>query len=163
MGRAPGVYRTIFNKKEGLTLYQTTCDLWLFIPSPFRTICKQLNPTRSTTSILLWLMISQDTQHYLINAKRMSNKTDIYWKIDLDAAYRQIHANYTTASTCIPKVDKIDFACLWLTFGITPAPEYYTTIRKLAIDLGNNILGNESWHTYNINSPHIILISEEDK
>ena len=51
-------------------------------------------------------------------------------KTDLDAAYRQIHENSMTASTCIAIVDELTFICLWLPFGTTPAPSEYTTISK---------------------------------
>ena len=44
-------------------------------------------------------------------------------KIDLDAAYRRIHANVTTVSTFIEIVYKLAFLCLRLTFGATPVPE----------------------------------------
>ena len=61
-------------------------------------------------------------------------------KIDLDAAYRQIYANATIASTCIAIVDKIAFLCMQLPFGTTPAPEEYTTIIEAAIYLVKNLL-----------------------
>ena len=72
------------------------------------------------------------------------NKWPTKWifigKMDLDAAYPRIHENSTTGSTCIAIVDKLAFLCLWLPFGTTPAPSEYMTVRKAAIDLGNNIL-----------------------
>ena len=80
-GCAPGGFRTIINKQEGGTLYQKTRDSWLFIPRPFGTICKQPDPTLITPTMFLWLLTDQDTTHDLINAKQMTNKTDIYWKV----------------------------------------------------------------------------------
>ena len=44
-------------------------------------------------------------------------------KTDLDAAYRRIHANTTTAPTCIAIVDDLAFLFLRLSFGTIPAPE----------------------------------------
>ena len=48
--------------------------------------------------------------------------------MDLNAAYRRIHANTTTVSTCIAIVDKLSFLCLWLPFDTTPTPEEYRTV-----------------------------------
>ena len=70
----------------------------------------------------------------------MANKRILIGKSDLDAAYRRIHANTKTASTCIEIFDELDFICLRLPFGTTPAPAEYTTISEAAIDLGNNRL-----------------------
>ena len=61
-------------------------------------------------------------------------------KTDLDAAYRRIHANAKTESTCIAIVGELSFLCLRLPFGTTPAPAEYTTVSEAAIDLGKNIL-----------------------
>ena len=74
----------------------------------------------------------------------MAYKTDSYRKTDLDSAYRQINANAITTSTCIAIVDNIAFLYLCLTFGIAPAPEEYKITVKAAIDLGNNLLRDES-------------------
>ena len=65
-------------------------------------------------------------------------------KTDLEAAYRRIHANTTTTSTCIAMVDEPAFLCLRLPFGTTPAPSEYTTVSESAIDLGNNLLRDET-------------------
>ena len=62
----------------------------------------------------------------------------------LDAAYRQINANATTASTCIAIVDKIAFLCLKLPFGTAPTPAEYTIVSEAAIDLGKNLHRDES-------------------
>ena len=75
---------------------------------------------------------------------RWPTKRILIGKIDLDAAYRRMHANATTVSTCIAKVDELDFICLMLPFGPTPAPSEYMTVSESAIDLGNNILRYES-------------------
>ena len=61
-------------------------------------------------------------------------------KTDLDAAYRRIHTNATTASTCIAIVDELGFLCLRLPFDTTPAPAEYMTVSEAAIDLGNDLL-----------------------
>ena len=81
----------------------------------------------------------------------------------MDAAYHQIHVNATTALTCIAVVDNLAFLCLRLPFDTTPAPEQYTTISEAAIDLGNNILQDESWDTDDLNSPHQSLLPQEEK
>ena len=67
----------------------------------------------------------------------------IIGKTDLDAAYRRIHANAKTPSTCITIVEKLAFICLKLPFGTTHAPAEYTTISKAEIDLGNNTLRDD--------------------
>ena len=64
-------------------------------------------------------------------------------KIYLDAAYRRIYANATTASTCILIVDEPDFLCLRLTFGNTTTPSEYMTVSEAAIDLGKDTLWDE--------------------
>ena len=60
--------------------------------------------------------------------------------MDLDAAYRQIHANAPNVSTCIAIVLKTSFLYLQLPFGTTPAPEEYMTIKEVSIYLVVNIL-----------------------
>ena len=84
-------------------------------------------------------------------------------KTDLDAAYRRIYANGTTASTCIATVDELAFLCLRSPFGITPTPEEYSTVSEASIDLGNDLLRDESWDTDNLNSPHRSLLPQEEK
>ena len=79
-GRAPGSCRTIINKQEWETLYQTMRDSRLFVPGLFRTIFKQPVPTRITTAMHLWLVLVQGTPHHLSNAKQMANKIDLYWE-----------------------------------------------------------------------------------
>ena len=79
-GCAPKGCRTIINKWEGGMLYQNMCDSLLFITRPSSTICKQLGPSRITTTIILWLLPAQDTPHDIINTKQMANKTGVYWK-----------------------------------------------------------------------------------
>ena len=80
-------------------------------------------------------------------------KQILIWKIDLDAAYRQIHANATTVSTCISIFKELAFLCLELPFGTTPAPVEYTTISETTIDLGNDLLQDQSWDTDDLNLP----------
>ena len=75
---------------------------------------------------------------------RWPTKRILIGKTDLDAAYRRIHANAKTASTCISIVDELYFLCLGLPFGTTPAPAEFTTISEAAIDLGNDILQDQS-------------------
>ena len=94
---------------------------------------------------------------------RWPTKLILIGKTDLDAAYRRIHANTTTASTCIVIVDKLAFLCLILYFGTTPAPEEYTTISEAEIDLGNDLLWGESWDTDDLNSPHRSLLPQAEK
>ena len=73
-GSTPGGCRKILNKQGGGILYQTMRDSRLFIPRTFRTICKQPCPMRITTYMLLWILIAQDTPHYLSNVKQMAKK-----------------------------------------------------------------------------------------
>ena len=75
-------------------------------------------------------------------------------KTDLYAAYHRIYSNMTTVSTCIAIVDELDFICLRLPFGTTTAPAEYTTVSEAEIDLGNDILQDESWDTDDLNSTH---------
>ena len=94
---------------------------------------------------------------------RWPTKLILIGKTDLDAAYRRIHANAKTASTCIAIVDELAFLCLRLPFGTTPAPEEYTTISEAAIDLGNDLLQDQSWDTDDLNLPQLSLLPQEEK
>ena len=85
---------------------------------------------------------------------RWPTKLTLIGKSDLDAAYRRIHTNSKTALTCIAIVDELAFLCLRLPFSTTSAPAEYTTVSEAAIDLGNDILQDESWDTDDLNSPH---------
>ena len=60
-------------------------------------------------------------------------------------------------------VDELEFFCLRLPFGTTPAPAEYTTVREAAIDLGNNLFLNKYYNTDDLNSPHISLLPQGDK
>ena len=79
-GHAPRDCRTVLNKREGETLYQKTCDPWLFITMPLRTFGKQPVPTGITPTMLLWLLAAQYSAHDLSNANQMANKKNHYWK-----------------------------------------------------------------------------------
>ena len=94
---------------------------------------------------------------------RWPAKRILIGKTDLDATYRRIHANAKTASTYIAIVDEIYFICLRLPFGTTPEPAEYTTVSEAAIDLGNDILQDQSWETDDLNLPHRYLIPPEEK
>ena len=85
---------------------------------------------------------------------RWPTKRIILRKTDLDATYRQIHANAKIASICISIVDELAFICLRLPFDTTPAPDEYKTVSEAEIDLGNNLLRDESWDTDDLNLPH---------
>ena len=93
---------------------------------------------------------------HMISAMRSRWTTKIIriGKTDLDAAYLRIHANATTAFTCIAIVNELACLCLRLPFDTTPAPAEYTTVSEASIDLGNNLLWDESWDTDYLNSPH---------
>ena len=83
--------------------------------------------------------------------------------MDLDGAYLRIHANATTALTCIEIVEKL--ACLYmrLPFGTTRATIEYMTTGKAEIGLGKNLPRYEYWDTENLNSPHRYSLPKEDK
>ena len=55
------------------------------------------------------------------------------------------------------------FLCLRLPFGNTPEPAEYTTVSEAAIDIGNDLLWDESWDTYDLNLQHQSLLSQEEK
>ena len=83
--------------------------------------------------------------------------------MDLEATYLRIHANDTIGSTCVAIADKLAFLCLWLPFYTTPAPAEYMTVSKSEIDLGNNLLRDESCYAENLISPHRSSLPKEDK
>ena len=90
------------------------------------------------------------------------SKCTLIIKTDLDAAYRCVHANAKIASTWIIIVGKLAFLCLSLTFSTTPAPEEYTTISEVSINIENDILTDAYWDATNLQSPHRNLLSGED-
>ena len=94
---------------------------------------------------------------------RWPTKRILIRKTDLNAAYSWIHANATTASTCIAIVDELSFLYLRLPSDTTPAPAEYTTVGEAAIDLGKDLLRDESWDTDDLNLPHRSLLLQEDK
>ena len=94
---------------------------------------------------------------------RWPTKLSLIGTTDLDAAYRRIHANATTASKCIAIVNELYFLHFRLTFCTTPAPGEYTTVSEAAIDLGNDLLQDESSYTDDLNSPHRSLLPQEEK
>ena len=94
---------------------------------------------------------------------RWSTERIIIGKADLDAAYHRIHANATTASTCIAIVNNLAFLWLRLPFGTTPAPVEYTTVSEAAIDLGKDLIQDESWDTDDLNLPHRSLLPQKEK
>ena len=95
--------------------------------------------------------------------KRWPTKRILIGETELDATYLRIHAQAKTTSTCIAIVDELVFLCLRLPFVTTPAPAEYTTISEAAIDLGNDLLQDQSWDTDDLNSPHISLLLPEEK
>ena len=99
---------------------------------------------------------------HMISTMRIKcpTKTNLIGKTDLDAAYRQIYSNVATTSTCIVLLDKLAFLCLRLPFGATPTPAEYTTVSEAEIDLGNDILRDESWYIDDLNSPHRSLLQQ---
>ena len=94
---------------------------------------------------------------------RWPTKRILIGKTDLDAAYRRIHANSKTASTCIAIVDELAFLCLRLPFGTTPAPAEYATISEAAIDLGNELIKDQSWDKDDFKFPQRFLLPQEEK
>ena len=81
----------------------------------------------------------------------------------MDAAFRRIHANSTTALVCISIVEEIAFLFLRLPFFTTPAPTYYMFVRGVSIYIGKDLLRDESWDTDDINSSHQSLLPQEKK
>ena len=92
---------------------------------------------------------------------RWSTKRNLIGKTDLDASYLHIHANTKAASTCIAIVDELAFLCLRSLFGTTTAPAEYTTVSEAEIDLGNDLLQDQSWDTDDLNSSHQSLLPPE--
>ena len=50
-----------------------------------------------------------------------------------------------------------------LPFGTTPTPAEYTAISEAAIDLGNDLLQDQSWDTDDLKLPHRSSLSPEEK
>ena len=94
---------------------------------------------------------------------RWPTKRILIGKTDLDSAYLRIHANAKTASTCISIVDKLDFLYLRLPFVTIPAPPEYTTVSEESIEIGNDLLQDQSRETDDLNLPHKSLLPPEEK
>ena len=76
---------------------------------------------------------------------------------------QRVASNAKTASTCVAIVDELDFLCLMLPFVTAPAPAEYTTVSEAAIDLGNDLLPDESWDTDDLKLPNRSLLPQEEK
>ena len=48
-------------------------------------------------------------------------------------------------------------------FGTKPAPSEYTTVSESAKELGNDLLQDQSWESYDLNSPHQYLLQPKEK
>ena len=92
---------------------------------------------------------------------KRTSKRILMGNIDLNAAYRHIHANAQISATCIVIVGKIAFLYLRLPFGTTPTPSEYTTISEAEIDLGDDLLADMSWDAKNLQLPHRHLLPRE--
>ena len=162
-GHVPRSCRTIFNKWEGEWYIKRRVNHDCSLPGPSGLLVNNRIQRESLQSCfygfcLLRILHTISEMRSICPTRRI-----LIVKIDLDAAYHQIHANKTTASTWIVIVYKLSFLCLRLPFGTTSAPEEYTTVSESEIDLGNDLLRDESWDTYYLKSPHRYLIPQEDK
>ena len=90
------------------------------------------------------------------------SKRILIGKTDLHAEYWRVHVNAQIAAACIAIVGKLNFLCLRLPFGTTPAPVEYTKISEAEIDLDNNLLADTSWDATDLKSPHRHLLPRED-
>ena len=104
-----------------------------------RVLRDTLQPCFSEFCFLLILHIMSDMR------LKWPSKCILIRKIDVYAVYCQIHANLQITSSCIEIVGILEFLCLGLPFGTTPALEYYTAISKSETDIGNDLLVVTSW------------------
>ena len=74
-----------------------------------------------TTAIILWLLPDQDTTHDIINVKRMTNKTDLYWKDIPGLSLPPDTCKYYNRVDLHINSRRAIFICLRLPFGTTPA------------------------------------------
>ena len=125
---SPRGCRTILNKREGVMLYQNTCDLWMLIPRPLSTFSKQSGPTVFTPPRFSWLLPAQYFTHDLSNAKQMDNKTNPYWKdrpgrslmpdtckrdrcVNMHCNSRQVSLSLTEVTICYHTCTSIIYDC----------------------------------------------------
>ena len=66
-------------------------------------------------------------------------------KVDLDAAYRRVHAHWTLAIQCIVFLGALAFLLLRLPFGAAAAPSEFCVISEIICDIANALLQDPSW------------------
>ena len=69
----------------------------------------------------------------------------IMTKTDMDAAYRRIHSNITSAVTCITILQEIAYLLTRLPFGSAPAPGFFSVISDSATDLASDLAVDPTW------------------
>ena len=83
-------------------------------------------------------------------------------KKELYEAYRRVKIRSRILSTCIEIVGYIALVYLQIIFGIILELGEYTSIGRSSIDLGNEILKDDTWDPNTMHSPQQNIICESE-
>ena len=85
---------------------------------------------------------------------RLSNPGRRIWinKTDMDAAYRRIHANTKSATTCISILNDIAYLLVRLPFGSSPAPPKFSAVSDAAADVAQDLAMDPQWNPATLHS-----------
>ncbi len=84
--------------------------------------------------------------NYIVYLRSCHPSTPILmYKIDLDSAYRRVHAHWSFAVQCIVCLGSITYLLLRLPFGAAAAPSKFFVISEIICDLANELLQDSTW------------------
>ena len=85
---------------------------------------------------------------------RLTNPEQRIWinKTDMDAAYRRIHANTKSATTCISILNDIAYLLVRLPFGSSPAPPKFSAVSDAAADVAQDLAMDPQWNPADLRS-----------
>ena len=73
-------------------------------------------------------------------------------KTDMDAAYRRIHANMQSATTCITVLQDLAYLLGRLPFGSAPAPTLFSSVSDSVADVAQDLSLESSWDPSKLHS-----------
>ena len=73
-------------------------------------------------------------------------------KTDMDVAYRRLHANTKSATTCISVLNDIAYLLVRLPFGSSPAPPKFSAVSDAAADIAQDLAMDPKWNPTTLHS-----------
>ena len=84
-------------------------------------------------------------------------------KTDMDAAYRRLHANTKSATTCISILNEIAYLLVRLPFGSSPAPPKFSAVSDAAADIAQDLAMDPKWNPATLHSSFHLDSTTEPK